>query len=636
MSAEAALVGRMGFDLEFVSSVGMNAGVLDQILDTEISTVTPPCGEDDAYDLTNDDCLVNMDDLQALVDFARGLPEAEFRYLDRVRGSWKLGDAPYATPVVVEARNDVFAIEPTYRKFVAELEANRDAGVSPDIVLYPANDGMLHAFALEDDPETSDTEEGEELWAWIPGYLLEREHEAEWAGRLVDLMLYGRTFLFDGSPVVEDVWIDADGDGAKSCSSVPEDCEWHRVVVVQQGKGGPVTLALDITDTNDPVFLWEQTNETDATSMGYTVGRPVIANIYDVADTEDVHDAWVAIWPSGRAVPYSSGTSYYERAEATLYMWALGDDVNASTAYGYQDAAGNGWADGEGTHPELDLLGSSALDSDGDSRLEYGYISAALAAVDADSDGDIDTLYFPISVSYTPADEDGGGPGDVADPGSSWMYKACLDPTTPGEFTWAEFFDPVDDGNLRNRPEVYYAATTSWHSDGSLGVYWGTGTPFGRDKGVRGAFFALKDPNPMDCTSEPVPITDCGANGVYRLDYGEGLTSDPIIYAGTVYFTTWVVDRDACDGGQSRLYGISYEDCDPSTDTDGDGDVDRRDDEYREYDDEYISGVTIANGHVYVGSGASDDASEAQITAISTSVQDPFQGTVTLGWMEVF
>jgi hypothetical protein len=256
--------------------------------------------------------------------------------------------------------------------------------------------------------------------------------------------------------------------------------------------------------------------------------------------------------------------------------------------------------------------------------------------VDVDSDGDVDTLYFPISVSYEPADQGGDGISEVADPGNSWMYKACIQPTSPGEFEWVEFYDPVDDGGLDDRPEVYYAATTAWHNDGSLGVYWGTGTPFSRDYSTRGAFFAVKDPDPMDCGSEPEPISDCGYNGVYRLEYGEGLTSDPVVYAGTVYFTTWVTDRDACNGGSSRLYGISYEDCDPSTDTDDDGDVDRRDDAYREYDDEFISGVAISNGHVYLGSGAMDDTDESVITSISTSLQNPFQGTVTLGWMEVF
>ena len=114
-----------------------------------------------------------------------------------------------------------------------------------------------NAFALEEDASPG-TVIGEELWAWIPGCLLYRSHDATWAGRLVDQMLYGRTFLLDGTPVIEDVWIDSDGDGSKSCTSVPSACEWRRVVVVSQGKGGPVTMALDITDPTAPTFLWSK------------------------------------------------------------------------------------------------------------------------------------------------------------------------------------------------------------------------------------------------------------------------------------------------------------------------------------------------------------------------------------------
>ena len=52
------------------------------------------------------------------------------------------------------------------------------------------------------------------------------------------------------------------------------------------------------------------------------------------------------------------------------------------------------------------------------------------------------------------------------------MYKACVDTSSPGEFTWAEFFDPKDDSVLNFRPPVYYAATTAWHTDGQW-VYTG-------------------------------------------------------------------------------------------------------------------------------------------------------------------
>lgn len=319
----------MPFDRRFVEAVGSDTTVLDKILDLSTDTTTG-CSTTDAkvYDLDKAGgcAAVDEDDLKELVAFTRGYNASEFRYLSETRGRWRLGDSPHSTPVIVQGRNNAYSPDPTYRKFLSLLAKAEEDGEIPAIVLTAANDGMLHAFALENNPSTADTEEGEELWAWIPGYLLYREHDAEWAGRLVDMMLYGRTFLFDGSPVVEDVWIDADGDGEKSCTSVPNDCEWRRVVVVQQGKGGPVTLALDITDTDAPTFLWEQTDESDTKAMAYTTGRPVIGNVYDTSDSSNPKDTWVAFWGSGRGVPFSTSSSYYESHEANLYMWALGDD----------------------------------------------------------------------------------------------------------------------------------------------------------------------------------------------------------------------------------------------------------------------------------------------------------------------
>ena len=71
---------------------------------------------------------------------------------------------------MVQSDADLYTLDPTYRKFLDELEQNN----YPDIVLYPANDGMLHAFRLYENTNTPDTEIGEELWAWVPGYLLYR------------------------------------------------------------------------------------------------------------------------------------------------------------------------------------------------------------------------------------------------------------------------------------------------------------------------------------------------------------------------------------------------------------------------------------------------------------------------------
>ena len=628
----------MPLDRRFVDAVSADPTALDRILDTstDASGCATAASEVYNFDKSTGSCVaVDGGDLRALIAFVRGNTTSEFRYLSDTRGRWRLGDSPHSVPVVVQARNSTFAIEPSYRTFIDLLEEAEADGTNPAIVLQAANDGMLHAFALEDNPTTAHTDQGEELWAWVPGYLLEREHAHDWSGRLVDMALFGRTFLFDGSPVVEDVWIDTNGNGSKECVSVPGDCEWRRVVVVQQGQGGPVTLALDITDTMSPRFLWEQTDESDPHAMGHTTSRPVIANVYDSSRALPV-DRWVAFWGSGRGVSTSSS---YDLHEPNLYMWVVGDSYWESGRVGYQSPTPGGtYARGDNGHPELSALGG-ALNADSDSHAEGGYISAALAVVDVDSDGDADTLYFPVTTSYSPSDEGGGGPGDTQSPGSTWLFKACLDDSDPGDPAWIEFFDPLTDGGLSARPEVYYAATTSWLRDGSLGVYWGTGTPYSRGASSgSGYFFAMKDTSPGSCASDTMEsMADCSGDGIITLAPGEGLTSDPIVYAGVVYYTTWVPAADACDGGTGRIYGIDFEDCTGAIDTTGDGVVSAADASHIEVEGEYVSGLTVTDkGTLFYGTSSPVTDGSGSPVGVIAPVGDAFLGTATLAWMEIF
>lgn len=641
VTTEANTYHRMGFDVDFVDSVssivsGSDATFMDNfLLGTDADS--DGCPDDQGYNLYDydSDCTIDSDDLQALVDFVRGYPSAQYRYLDQLHGNWKLGDSPHSRPVIVDGRDEIYAIDPTYRAFLDNMEDN------PGMVYIAANDGMLHAFRMEDDPSTSCSatgslawdcyEEGEELWAWIPAHTLYAEKDEDWSGSLIDMMWYGRTFLFDGSPVVEDVWIDgSDGstaDGAKD----PDGDEWRRVLVVQQGKGGPVTLALDITDPEDPQFLWEQTNTSDLSAMGYTVSRPVITNVYNSEDPTDQKDTWVAMWGGGRAVPYGTSSKYYASSEANLYMWNVGDDYWGTQSVGYSEAGSN-------DHPDDTAWGggetSGTLSSDSDSAFEYGYISGALAAVDVDSDGDADVVYFPVTAAYEPSDlgdPDGDGltgTSDLEDPGHTWMFKAIIDNSDPDDPTWCEFYDPND--SVGARPEVYYAATTTFHGDGSLGVYWGSGTPYDRDSSETGYFFAVRDTTPLGCTTATA-IDDCGTGGAFPLNAGESLTGEPVVFAGTVYFPTYEPASDRCTTGTGRIYGLDFQDCAGNMDSDGDGTVDSDAIEV----DGYPSSVSIgAHGQLYYGTSDVGDGTNAigEITAAS----DPFMSTRTLGMREVF
>jgi hypothetical protein len=414
--------------------------------------------------------------------------------------------------------------------------------------------------------------------------------------------------------------------------------------------GGPMTLALDITNPRQPTFLWEAMNNSDYTAMGYTVGRPVIMNVYDTGDPDGTQDHWVALWGGGQAVPWSSTTSgvnYWEAAEPSLYMWAIGGDVWGDDDRVYDMAginAGTDFFDWTGAYDGANwgTADMSELTTDADTdRIEHAYISASIAAVDVDSDGDHDVLYFPVTTSYTPRDQGGPGPGSVVVPGSTFVYKAVLNTATPDDPTWVRWYDPMDgttDQGFTNgigaRPTVFYSATTAWRQDGTLGIFWGSGTPFDRETvTTQGYFFAMFDPEPTSVSTTANSILCDGHQGYYPLDYGEGLTSPPVVYAGVVYFSTYTPNADRCEAGVGKVYGLRFDDCSPGIDTNGDGAADAADDP-AVASEGYVSGVTVTSqGRVYYAD-ANPDAGEDRLHSIEAAT-DPFLGTAAIAWMQV-
>jgi hypothetical protein len=568
VSEEAWASGRMSLDSTFVSSVADTRALLDLFLNTEHDENGDPV--ETAYDLDQDGQVDGLD-MQVLVDFVRGVEGTPYRFLESEHSTWRLGESVQSVPVIVRARR-TYTRDTSYTAFQRGL---LQAGV-PDIALHTSNDGMLHAFSLEDDETTQPSvygdldEAGQELWAWVPAYVLYRQVSDDWSDRLIEMPWFGSASLFDGSPTVEDVWIDSDGDGQKALDG----SEWHRVVVVSQGVGGPAVLALDITDPRDPIFLWEMATAGNETAAARATSTPIIANLLD-STGDELRDIWTALWGSGRAVG-SSGTAAY--SEASLRSWAIRDTWWADPQFDYEDFGHAGTFDplGSVVHPEFADLGS-LLDLDGDGRPEFGEIPGGLTVVDVDNDGDADVVYVAVTALYETADlgdEDGDGitgTSDLVDPGSSWLYKAILDPSNPGEPTWCEVFDPQDD--FFSRPEMHHAATAAWHADGSLGLYFGSGTPFAAEASDEEWLFALNDPSPTTCTAAN-PIASWGEQGGFRLDAGERMTTSPQVIAGVVYFTTWTGDLNGELVGEGRVYAFDYQDGSAVMDLDGDGLVD--------------------------------------------------------------
>ena len=224
-----------------------------------------------AYFLGDDlpSCL--NDDKSLLVDYIRGkdVPGCRSRKVDTSGDTWKLGDIVYSSPVIVK-----------YQDY--------------SVIYVGSNDGMLHAFRLgylkkradaehpaELDNSRSDSGKellGEELWAFIP------KNALPYLRYLADPN-YCHIYYVDLTPYV--VNIDSDGDGKldkkiliggmrlggatgsddPSAINPPSDtCSSSSCV------GLSSYFALDITDPENPKFLWEFTDK----DLGFSYSGPGI------------------------------------------------------------------------------------------------------------------------------------------------------------------------------------------------------------------------------------------------------------------------------------------------------------------------------------------------------------------------
>ncbi|RQO62626.1 pilus assembly protein PilY [Paucibacter sp. KBW04] len=210
-----------------------------------------------------------------VVDFLRGNSSYEQSaaalddQLFRIRSS-PMGDIVNGAPVYV--KKPPLSYADGYATY-AHDQMNRQG------VLYvAANDGMLHALKVSEDSTG-----GTELWAYVPSMVISDMYVLADA-RYETL----HRFYVDGAPVVSDVY-----DGSK----------WRTILIGGLGKGGRGYYALDVTDPNAPVSLWEYTD----TDLGYTFGNPII--------TKNKAGTWV--------VAFSSGYNNVSPGDGKGYLYVL-------------------------------------------------------------------------------------------------------------------------------------------------------------------------------------------------------------------------------------------------------------------------------------------------------------------------
>ncbi len=287
---------------------------------------------------------------QSRLQFIRGDTSLEgTTFRDRAA---KLGDMVNSAPVYVGGPSfaypdymvDVAGGEQTYTTF-----ANNNLSRTP-ILYVGGNDGMLHGIRAVT-TTTPAAQGGEELMAYIPGFLLPELNELTSPG-------YSHRYYVDGSPTVGDVFMGLGASGA-----------WHTVLAGGARAGGQGFYLLDITDPTaftqsaanaSSLALWEFTDAVDA-DLGYSFSQPAIVKMQN--------DKWAVIFGNGYHNTEADGNAS-TTGHAVLYIvfveqtvsgtWSSSDFVKIDT--------------GAGTVADPNGLSTPApVDIDGDNKIDYIY-----------------------------------------------------------------------------------------------------------------------------------------------------------------------------------------------------------------------------------------------------------------------
>jgi len=457
------------------------------------------------YDnLTNEDLNVTSDSERAdLINHIRGIDAFD------VNGNgnktemreWKLGDIFHSNPVIVGSPSKFF-IDQGFSGSGGFYEEKKGR---KKIVIIGANDGMLHAF---------DASNGVELWAFIPNAVLKTLNSMETA----------HTYYVDSSPKVADVWFDTNGDGQKTSD------EWRTVLICGLRKGGKHYFALDITDTQNPKYLWEFPQKaTVLDRIGQSWSEPAIGRV-KIEKGSNLVEKWVGFMGGGYD-PYDQKKG----TEAT--MGNVFFVINVMTGDIIKEFSG------------LELMRHS--------------FAAPPTAVDADQNGYVDKVYA----------------GDLA--GQMWVFDVSVSfvgGTLKSDSRWGGkrlFMAPKEPLEKHNS---YYQPAVAFDKYGNPWVYYGTGDKENPTDTInpQERFYAV-----IDDGNGPYPrvekdlkdVTKVNTFSVDRTKKGwfiqlektgnrlEKVMGKAAVFNKLLYFTTFFYDdkADPCSvSGDSRLYIVEY------------------------------------------------------------------------------
>jgi hypothetical protein len=444
--------------------------------------------------------------------------------------NWKLGDTFRSNPITVGTPAQYYRDNRDAANAFATFRTNnvRSTANGKRIVLAGANDGQIHAFRTSD---------GAELWSFIAPNLLSKLKDIAHSSHPTGLT---HQYFVDGPISVADVWLGS-GDGTAKSPS-----DWKTLLVFGQGRGATQTL-------------WSSSSSCDGGfSNVYSAGNPYYCGYHalDITNTAAPAYKW-RIAPSASQAPYLGEpwskmmVSRVKVGGVEKWVGFFGGGHNFSSCTGAGcDTRGKGFFVVE--LATGNVLWSLTLADNAD--MAYA-MPGTPTMIDSDNDGFIDLAYI----------------GDLG--GNLWRFKFCSDAdgSSCGTSNWTGSRLYAREAGIG---PVYDAPTATRDASGNIWLYWGTG-----DKaepivvgGGTDRLFAVKDTtmtgtvriNNLDNITTSTYTDNATKAGWYinLAGAGEKCLSDPSIFGGQVYFTTYTPatgSSDPCSqAGTAKLYAVSY------------------------------------------------------------------------------
>lgn len=447
----------------------------------------------------------------------------------------RMGDIYHSNPVAVGPPRIDIADE-AYNMF------RRDVADRPTVVYVGTNDGVLHAFAAEDwrcppgglpsgarlSCDALDRfEAGQEIWGFVPPILLPKLESATNSHQI----------MLDGTPVVRDIFY------RRLPTDTPSGDIYHTVLVMGFRGGAPGYFALDVTDPLEPEFLWQFVGEQPTGSGGGAARRVTpLGNSYGV--------------PAIGQVLVDVGGVLQERAIALLPGGAGDVEADRARTTGPVGCPGQGVGQPPVTSGTLNARSRQRCWSNTGRVLTW----VDIVTGEVINSFDETTFNAPVTggVSLYPGDVGTTASRAFLTDADGVMWAVDFSARNPSSWAVRPFHDIFWDAGATEGQPAYNPPLVSTDDDGNLVVLQATGDIDRLDGPAQNRVVSLTERRTFSAAGAASYTT--ALNWELRLRAGEQVTGALELFEGRVYFASFEsgVAADACDIGQSRIWGLAY------------------------------------------------------------------------------